>query len=189
MGAWAGRLMDLARQRGVPVVLDVGLEPSRAARERIVALAALADTLLVSLEEAEALTGKAGAESLEAIATCGAREVIVKRGAGGCQFLQGRRWWVVPPVEVQAVDTTGAGDAFAAGYIAGRLRGWAMADAVALANACGAAAATVFGAGEQMPSPADVMRVLEAQPAGGRETSAAKRVLRLLRTRAESIHA
>ncbi len=189
MGAWVEKQMQLARQRGVPVVLDVGLEPSRTIRDRILAIAPLVETLLVSLEEGELLTRKTGAEALEALATCGAQEVIVKRGAGGCQFLQGGRWWAVPAVEVEAVDTTGAGDAFAAGYIAGRLRGWATADSVELANACGAAAATVSGAGEQMPGPADVLRVLEQQPPGGRETSAAKRVLRLLREPVASVPA
>jgi hypothetical protein len=65
-----------------------------------------------------------------------------------------------------------------------RLRGWETGDALSLANACGAAAATVLGAGEAMPGPADVLRVLEDQPAGGRESSAATRLLRMLQTEA-----
>jgi sugar/nucleoside kinase (ribokinase family) len=146
------------------------------------------DTLFVGQEEAESLTGANGPRALEAIAECGARIVVVKQGAAGCQFRAtgpGGRWWKIAPLEVTAVDTTGAGDAFAAGWWVARLRGWETGDALVLANACGAAATTVLGAGEAMPGPTDVLRVLEDQPAGGRAVSAAARLLRLLQEEAK----
>jgi ribokinase len=182
--AWLRELVTLAAERGVPVTLDVGLAPSRAARAQVRELAPRIDTLFVGQEEAESPTGASGPRALEAIAECGARVVVVKQGAAGCQFRvagPGGRWWKIAPLEVAAVDTTGAGDAFAAGWWVGRLRGWETGDALALANACGAAAATVLGAGEAMPGPAEVMQVLESQPAGAREASAAARLLRMLR--------
>jgi len=182
--AWVRELVALAAARGIPVSLDVGLAPSRAARAQILDLAPRVAVLLVSQEEAEALTEQTGAGALTAIATLGARMVIVKQGAAGCQFMPsaGGRWWKVAPLEVNAVDTTGAGDAFAAGYWIARLRGWETGDAVSLANACGAAAVARLGAGEAMPGPNDVIRVLEQQPLGGCEASAAQRLLRLLRS-------
>jgi ribokinase len=190
--AWLRELVALAAERGVPVTLDVGLAPSRAARAQVLELATRVDALLVGQEEAESLTGASGPGALEAIAECGARVVVGKQGAAGCQFRvagPGGRWWKIAPLEVAAVDTTGAGDAFAAGYWVGRLRGWETGDALALANACGAAAATVLGAGEAMPGAADVLRVLESQPPGGREASAAARLMRLLRAEATSVTA
>jgi len=54
------------------------------------------------------------------------------------------------PVE-RVVDPVGAGDAFAAGLIAGLLEGKSLEEAVLLANACGAAATTVPGDIEGMP--------------------------------------
>lgn len=185
---WLRELVAQAVERGVPVSLDVGLEPSRAAGAQVLELAPRIDTLFVGQEEAESLTGASGPAALEAIAKCGARIVVVKQGAAGCQFRvtgPGGRWWKIAPLEVAAVDTTGAGDAFAAGYWVARLRGWETGDALALANACGATTATVLGAGEQMPGPAEVMRVLESQPPGGREASAAARLLRMLRGEAK----
>jgi len=180
---WLRDVVALAAGRGAPVTLDVGLAPSRAARTKVLELAPQMDALFVGQEEAEALTGASGPRALDAIAECGARVVVVKHGAAGCQFRvagAGGRWWKIAPLEVAAVDTTGAGDALAAGWWVARLRGWETGDCASLANACGAAAATVLGAGEQMPGPADVMRVLESQPMGGREASAAGRLLRLL---------
>jgi ribokinase len=169
-----------ARRRGITVSFDPGPDPAKRAREEILALLPHLDTLFVSPEEAEALTGQQGAAALEGIARCGAREVILKRGEGGCQFLQSGRWWALPPFAVQAVDCTGAGDAFAAGYIAAKLRGWETADAALLANALGAAAAATLGAGENMPGPAQVLRLLEADPASPAPSKLAARLLRLL---------
>ncbi len=190
--AWMREVVAQAAARGVPVSLDVGLAPSRAARAQVMELASRVDTLFVAQEEAEALSEASGPGALAAIAECGARVVVVKQGTAGCQFRMagpGGRWWKVAPLEVHAIDTTGAGDAFAAGYWVARLRGWESGDAVALANACGAAAVTLLGAGQAMPGPAEVMRALEQQPAGGREASAAARLLRLLRAEAKPVNA
>ncbi len=187
--AWLRKLVEVAVEFRVPVSLDVGLQPSRAARQQVLELAAQVDALFVAQEDAEALTGEGGEAARAAIARCGARVVILKQGAAGCQFTSGGRWWKIAPLEVDAVDTTGAGDAFAAGYWVARLRGWDTGDAVSLANACGAAAATVLGAGEVMPGPADVMRVLEQQESGPPEASAAARLRRLLQTEARPARA
>jgi ribokinase len=178
--AYAFDLIARARRAGLVVALDAGPGPSRDARREILELAPQLDALFVSLDEAEALTDRRGADALEAIANCGAREILLKRGAAGCQFLSagtGSRWWMVAPLPVDAVDTTGAGDAFAAGFLHAKLRGWTTADAALLANAMGAAATTRLGAGTAMPGLADAIRVLEAD--AGDATSA--RILRLLR--------
>lgn len=52
------------------------------------------------------------------------------------------------PPDVAAVDGTGAGDAFAAGLLYGRLAGWPLERAARLANAAGALATTAVGAVE-----------------------------------------
>ncbi len=86
----------------------------------------------------------------------------------------------MPPFSVDVVDTTGAGDAFAAGYIIGKLRGWGMADCVLLANAMGAAACTKLGAGEQMPSLDDVRALLAREQEASATAKLAERLARLL---------
>jgi len=49
--------------------------------------------------------------------------VVVKHGAGGAERQTGGRTVSHPGYPVDPVDTTGAGDAFAAGFIAGRFEG------------------------------------------------------------------
>ena len=51
-----------------------------------------------------------------------------------------------------AIDGTGAGDAFAAGFLYGRLAGWPLERSAALANAAGALATTAVGAVEGIAS-------------------------------------
>ena len=169
-----------AQKRGITVSFDPGPGPARQARGRVLDVLAAADTLFISLEEAETLTAQQGADACSAIATCGATEIVLKRGAGGCQYYEAARWWAMPPFSVDVVDTTGAGDAFAAGYIIGKLRGWGMADCVLLANAMGAAACTKLGAGEQMPSLDDVRALLAREQEASATAKLAERLARLL---------
>ena len=62
----------------------------------------------------------------------GAAETVVKLGKDGCLVPAGR---IVPPAErLMPVDTTGAGDAFDAGYLDARLRGMTPVDAAALGH-------------------------------------------------------
>jgi 2-dehydro-3-deoxygluconokinase len=54
------------------------------------------------------------------------------------------------PVDV--VDTVGAGDAFVAGFLSGRLWGWSTEECLDMANACGACAVTVPGDLKGLPT-------------------------------------
>jgi ribokinase len=131
--------------------LTVSVDPSSAAPlARAGAAAFLAwiegvQLVLPNRDEAAALTGlpepKAAARALSAHA----REVVVKLGGQGALWTDGDQQLRVPAVEVQVTDTTGAGDAFAAGLLAARLAGAAPADA--LGAGCALAAEAVARAG------------------------------------------
>lgn len=96
-----------------------------AARTAIGGFTAMADIALLTLEDEQALWGVDSAKAvIERHGLVGVPEVVVKQGAG--PVLIGRTDGVesvqVPEAET-VVDTTGAGDAFNAGYLASRLRG------------------------------------------------------------------
>jgi sugar/nucleoside kinase (ribokinase family) len=72
--------------------------------------------------------------------------VVVKLGAQGCAvFLEGKELRF-PAFEVDVVDTTGAGDCFAGGYLAAIQRGRPVEEAARLANAAGALSVRRVGA-------------------------------------------
>ncbi|MEZ5182359.1 MAG: PfkB family carbohydrate kinase [Acidimicrobiales bacterium] len=72
--------------------------------------------------------------------------VVVKHGAAGATWTDGREHHVAEGLPVDAIDSTGAGDAFAAGWIVAVRAGAEPADALAAAVRAGALAVTVPGA-------------------------------------------
>jgi sugar/nucleoside kinase (ribokinase family) len=71
--------------------------------------------------------------------------LVLKKGIkGGVAFFQGKEYSVFP-YDVESVDTTGAGDAFAGGLIAALLRGTDIVGALKVASACASLATTVAG--------------------------------------------
>jgi ribokinase len=95
------------------------------------------DVLVPNRGELETLAGRAGdpvelARGLEV-----ARAVVVTLGSEGAVVVEGAHVERIPAPEVDAVDTTGAGDSFDAGFLAARLDGRPVADALAYAIACG----------------------------------------------------
>ena len=101
--------------------------------------------LFPNAEEAEVLTGtddrQAQGEHLAALYPL----VVVKRGAAGCEAWAGGDHWRVGAPEARVVDTTGAGDAFVAAFLAARLKGEAMETSLQKAVAAGSAATEFVG--------------------------------------------
>ncbi len=139
--------MEWARAAGRPVSLDAGLEAVK--RQPALMAQVLAGLSLLSPNEAEAegLTGQPDPmRAVSMLLEQGVQMVVLKRGGAGC--IVGRREGIfaVPGFAVQSVDSTGAGDAFDAGYIAGWLRGLGWRTAALLGNAMGALTTTRYGA-------------------------------------------
>jgi sugar/nucleoside kinase (ribokinase family) len=159
--ATARQLLRQARRLGLSVSLDVGMAPARQAGRTILQVARRADILFLSRDEARALTGRRNPrQALQALEELGAPQVILKLGPRGCLFREQDRLRNVPAFPVTVTDTTGCGDAFTAAFLYAHLSGWPNEEAALLANAAGATAATVVGAGEQLPGPAQVLRLL-----------------------------
>jgi len=163
------RAVEIAKEAGILFVFDPNLRlklwPPEKARATLLEFARRADVLLPGADEAEFLTGEAdplaAARKLQQL---GPQLVIVKTGAKGALVVEGDQAYEVPgfPVE-RVVDPVGAGDAFAAGFIAGRLEGKRVYEAVRLGTVCGALATTVPGDVEGIPERALVDRLLEAK--------------------------
>jgi ribokinase len=98
------------------------------------------------------------AASLRAWETAQGAKVIVTRGARGCSFLEEGKLVTVPAPKVQAVDTTGAGDAFNAAFAYGLLQGKPLLANCTFAVKAASMAVQVFGAQDGMPHLEDLMR-------------------------------
>jgi sugar/nucleoside kinase (ribokinase family) len=107
------------------------------------------DLITPSLLEAQAISGEREPVAAAAwLRERGVREVAIKLGAAGCYVAGDEFEGHVDAVRVRAVDGTGAGDAFAAGLLYGKLAGRPLEQAARLGNAAGALATTEIGAAE-----------------------------------------
>lgn len=114
---------------------------------------ALTDFIFPNREEGRQLTGESEPEAIAArLRGCGVRTVIVKLGAGGCYVESPQGSFTSPAFAVQTVDTTGAGDCFAAGFLAAICRGDSLILAARYANATGALATLGLGGADSAPT-------------------------------------
>jgi sugar/nucleoside kinase (ribokinase family) len=116
----AGRAaLELAAETGMTVSVDpssVALLEA-AGTDRFLDWTRGVDLLLPNSDEAEALTGSADPHGAAAVLSDVYREVVVKLGSDGALWRQGFIGASAPAERVEVVDTTGAGDAFAAGFL------------------------------------------------------------------------
>ena len=144
----AKQLVAAARERNLPVAIDpasVGFLRALGA-ETFLAATSGATTIFANEAEALALTGALDVEA--ALRRLGAHypRVIVKRGAAGAILGTERGIELTRPApKVAVVDSTGAGDAFAAAFIAAELGAAAIEIALERAIAAGADAVTRIG--------------------------------------------
>lgn len=109
-----------AKESGVPVVVDAG-----SMREGMLELAGLSDYFLSSETFANSLVGEdKPQEACERLAELGPRVVGVTLGSKGYVALVDGRIIERPAYEVEAIDTTGCGDVFHAGFTYGVVQGW-----------------------------------------------------------------
>ncbi len=140
--------MRIARENGGRVAIDLS-DPALMERIRADTLALLRsgafDIVFANEAEARALTGE-DAESALAQLAAHAGVAVVKVGARGSLVRQGGETARVPAHVVTPVDTTGAGDAYAAGFLYGLIRGEPIATAGALGALLASEVITVVGA-------------------------------------------
>ncbi|WP_432836933.1 carbohydrate kinase family protein [Dactylosporangium sp. CA-092794] len=136
-----------ARRLGRGTSLDTNWDPT--GRWELGEVLAGTDVFLPNAAELFAVTGTdpaAGVEAAAARLTAAGTTVVLKDGARG-----GRAWWpgggsaAAPAVAVDVVDTTGAGDSFNAGFLAARLAGKELPEALAWAAVAGSLSARAAG--------------------------------------------
>ena len=124
--AWLG--LKTAKEAGIPVAMSLS-DPFCVERHRALfpeVLRDYVDLVFANREEALALTGTGSVDdALRALRELSA-SVVITLGAEGALIAEGAETVRVAAFPVKAVDTTGAGDAFAAGFLYGKARACAL---------------------------------------------------------------
>lgn len=120
------------------------------------------DVFLPNENEALALTGAVSVESAAARLSRKCGTVALKLGALGALARRGDETARVPALQVQVVDTVGAGDSFDAGFIYGFLHDWSLEKALQLGVACGSLSAQSAGGTYGQPTLEYAMKYVSA---------------------------
>ena len=155
-------LFDDARAADMSTSLDPNWDPSGRWTD-LLPLLAHVNIVFVNDAEAAALTGGLAPEPA-AVELAGRMRpgstVVVKRGPDGALAVRDGAHWSVPALDVEAVDTTGAGDSFDAGFVHALLTGRTLPDCLAIGAACGSLSTRSSGGTDAQPDEHELAEVL-----------------------------
>jgi len=159
------KAIEYAKKHGLQVACDPNLRDDlwhfKDPREHIFRILKDTDIFLPSLSEAEFITGEKGETAIEAILELGPSIIGITHGAEGSTLLTKDGKFSATSYKVDVVDTTGAGDAYAAGLITGLLTNIPLEKIPYFANAVSALKITRKGA-MNIPSRLEVERFMKS---------------------------
>jgi sugar/nucleoside kinase (ribokinase family) len=165
-GAPTAKLLESARSHGTVTIMDTVWDDSGHWMKTLSPCLPYLDYFIPSLPEAQALTGlEEPFEVAQVLLNRGPKVVGIKLGDRGCVIAKsGEDPEQLLAYQVDVVDATGAGDAFAAGFLAGLWMGWSLKESARLANAVGALCVTGIGAAGRVSSLSETKRFMETTP-------------------------
>ena len=150
------RAAEIARAAGVPVTSDIeGTSAGTDALIRAVTYPIFAESAILLLTSERDIE-----RGLRALRPLNPGPLVVTLGERGAAMLEADRFVVVPGFTIRAIDTTGAGDMFRAGFMHGLIAQWPLERAVRFANATAAVSCTRAGAIASAPRLAEVEQIL-----------------------------
>ncbi|WP_176084036.1 PfkB family carbohydrate kinase [Martelella sp. HB161492] len=138
-------LVARAKHAGLTVSLDPSWDDDLIRDTALIEKCKGVDIFLPNLEEAREITGETQAEAMREHLARYFPIVALKAGASGALVATDQARLAMPAEDVRVVDTTGAGDAFNAGFIDGWMRGAAIEDCLVAAIRSGSRAVQVTG--------------------------------------------
>lgn len=166
-------LFDQAHSLGVTTSIDPNWDPAEKWQGNLAATLPLTDVFLPNLAEARLISGEDDPAEAARILAGNGRTVVVKMGGSGAMARRHESVeWAGSPV-LEAVDATGAGDNFNAGFLVGRLSAFDLRRTLGLAVACGSLSTRDYG-GTGQPvtleaalATAGTLRYTSAEPGPG----------------------
>jgi sugar/nucleoside kinase (ribokinase family) len=152
------------KQNGLTVSLDTNDDPDDTWGSPLPELLEIVDIVLPNEDEAKRMSGCDNVEA--AIGWLAARVpvVAVKCGRRGSIVQSGSERWTVPPLEVEPIDTIGAGDSFNAGFLKGYVHKLPLPQCAALGNAAAALSTLSPGGTESFRDPERIRSFFASSP-------------------------
>jgi sugar/nucleoside kinase (ribokinase family) len=151
-----------ARRLGLTTSFDPNSDPMHSWNDSIREVFAYTDLFFINKAEALALTStrtvNAALKVLGQEVSC----AVIKLGPDGAVAIKGGEITSATGFSVKPLDTTGAGDSFAAGFVSSYLRGRPVTECLGVANACGALSTLQVGGTDGQPNRQTLKKFLAA---------------------------
>jgi len=174
-GAPCAAVLKRAREMGLKTSLDTAGDQSKMTMEVLRPALPYVDYFVPSYAEARRCIESygTGRDTTEEVARIfldeGVSVVALKMGEEGSYIRTREGEWRIPAFPVDAVDATGAGDAFAAGFLAGVVRGFDLETTGTLASAVGACCVTEVGTVQGVRSLEETLAFIEERTVSSRK--------------------
>ncbi len=157
------KVLERAKEKGIPVFADTKMPNFvRLGLEDIKDSLPFIDYIFPNEDESRYYTGKEDPEErADVFLSYGVKNAVIKIGAEGCLLKNAGGVIRLPAYRIDAVDATGSGDNFLAGFISEKLRGADDLQTLKFASACGAICATAVGACGALKSREQVLAFME----------------------------
>lgn len=168
-GKPCAELMKKAREMGKYTVMDTAWDFDDIWLPKIKEVLPHLDLFMPSVEEAAKLTGETDPDKIaDSLFQMGVKNVIIKVGKHGALICEAGKERVTLPTysEFKPVDSTGAGDSFCAGFIAGLCQDWDFIESGKFANAVGTHCIMKVGASTGIKSIAEIKEFMSTHTAG-----------------------
>jgi sugar/nucleoside kinase (ribokinase family) len=157
-----GKIMQQAKTFGLTTSFDPNSDPSDRWNSKINSVLSHTDVLFVNEREAIKLTGTRTAKAALRVLGDKVKCAVVKRGPNGAVATQNKELFSDPGFRVKAIDTTGAGDSFDAGFLSAYLRQAPLTECLRVGNACGALSAISIGGTAGQPTQPALLEFLRS---------------------------
>lgn len=163
-GAPMAECLRRARAAGVMTSLDTVYNDKSGWLSKLEPCLEQSDVFLPSLAEAQKLTGTLDVEqAAEKLLSYGLKIVGIKMGETGSYLRTPEQELRVPAYKFNAIDGTGAGDAYVAGFLRGLLEGWDLLRTAKFASAVGGLCTTGLGTTAGLKDFAGTLEYLHGQ--------------------------
>jgi sugar/nucleoside kinase (ribokinase family) len=163
-GIPCGKVVKKAKEMGVYTALDTAWDASGKWMETVEPSLPYLDLFIPSYDEARMIAGKSDPEEIaDVFLAMGTGLAVIKLGKEGCfiKSRDGEKYKIPTYTDIKAVDATGAGDSFVAGFLTGILQGWSLYKCGKFANAVGTHCVMEVGASTGIRSMEDILEFMK----------------------------
>jgi sugar/nucleoside kinase (ribokinase family) len=155
-------VFEAAHEAGASVSIDPNWDPAEAWDGGLLRILDSTDVFFPNSAEARAIAGVDDIDVAAEVLSESGATVAVKFGQGGGLAIGGGELVRSEAIPAHVVDTTGAGDTFDAGFVAGLLHGWPLARCLQVAVACGSLSTRAAGGTAAQPTLDEALAAVEA---------------------------